>query len=74
MDNLQPSEIQNQRLILAVLTTCMTIAAASFALRFYSPLRQGGPRYWFGDYWMVGVLLLCLGIGASEYIGERPLG
>ena len=74
MDNLQPSELQNQRLIIAVVTTCMTLAAASFALRFYSPLRQEGPRYWFGDYWMAGVLLLCLGMSASEYTGEWPLG
>lgn len=73
MDNLQSSELQNQRLIIAVVTTCITLAAGSFALRFYSPIRQGGSRYWFGDYWMACVLLLCLGMSVSEYIGEQPL-
>ncbi|KAK7920739.1 hypothetical protein PG985_008761 [Apiospora marii] len=71
MDNLQFSELQNQRLIIAVVTTCITLAAGSFALRFYSPIRQGGSRYWFGDYWMAGVLLLSLGMSASEYIGVQ---
>ncbi|KAK6845510.1 Satratoxin biosynthesis SC1 cluster protein 4 [Apiospora arundinis] len=71
MDNLQPSELQNQRLIIAVVTTCTTLAAASLALRFYAPRHCESPRYWFGDYWMAGVLLLCLGMGASEYIGVQ---
>lgn len=72
MDNLQLSELQNQRLIIAVVTTCITVAAGSFALRIYSTERQGGSRYWFGDYWMGGALLLSLGMSASEYIGEQP--
>ncbi|KAK8086615.1 hypothetical protein PG994_001589 [Apiospora phragmitis] len=71
MDNLQSSELQNQRLIIAVVTTCITLASASFGLRCYSPLRQGGPTYWLGDYWMAGVLLLCLGMSASEYTGVQ---
>ncbi|KAK8038821.1 hypothetical protein PG993_007232 [Apiospora rasikravindrae] len=71
MNHLQPSELQNQRLVIAVVTTCITLAAASFALRCCSPLRQGGSKYWFGDYWMAGVLLLCLGMSTSEYIGVQ---
>ncbi|KAK7977935.1 hypothetical protein PG996_003986 [Apiospora saccharicola] len=71
MDNLQSSELQNQRLIIAVVTTCIALAAGSFALRFYSLVRLGDSRYWFGDYWMAGTLLLCLGVSASEYIGVQ---
>ncbi|KAK7948636.1 uncharacterized protein PG986_009522 [Apiospora aurea] len=71
MDNLQPSELQTQRLIIAVVTACITLATASFALRCGSPLRQGGSKDWIGDYWMAGVLLLCLGMNASEYMGVQ---
>ena len=65
------SEVWNQRLTIGVVTTCLVLAVASFVLRLWSRLSSRTTRLWWDDYWMIWVMLVCIGMSISEYLGTR---
>ncbi|KAJ9144184.1 Integral membrane protein [Pleurostoma richardsiae] len=58
----------NQRLTIGIVVTCLTFSILSFGLRLYARVLSAA-KLWYDDYWMVGVMAVCISMSASDFIG-----
>ncbi|KAK8135481.1 hypothetical protein PG984_003421 [Apiospora sp. TS-2023a] len=61
-------EIQNQRLTVGIMVTCLALAAASFALRIYARATTAA-KLWYDDYWMAVVMVVSVAMSTSILLG-----
>ncbi|KAK7910749.1 hypothetical protein PG985_013230 [Apiospora marii] len=61
-------EINNQRLTVGVMATCLALSAASFGLRIYARATTAA-KLWYDDYWMSVVMVVSIAMSTSILLG-----
>ncbi|KAK8017412.1 hypothetical protein PG993_013738 [Apiospora rasikravindrae] len=61
-------EIHKQHLTVGVMTTCLVLATASYALRVYARLTTAA-KIWYDDWWMSVVMVISVAMSTSIFLG-----
>ncbi|KAK8066913.1 hypothetical protein PG997_013660 [Apiospora hydei] len=61
-------EVHKQHLTVGIMTTCLALATASFALRIYARLSTAA-KIWYDDWWMSVVMVISIAMSTSIFLG-----